>query len=158
MSEKAPKQINISSKINSFFPSDLNTSNVSPEGIDQIISRLEKAIEKVDILSSLTEKNSSVKSEEKETSSPLSNFWKNSLNLLQELKEKSSEAKNVHFEELTEIFIESICFQQDILLHSFSFQKPEGEDMKKLLSILQNQIKRTEKILILEPNLNLQYI
>ena len=74
MSEKAPKQINISSKINSFFPSDLNTSNVSPEGIDQIISRLEKAIEKVDILSSLTEKNSSVKSEEKETSSPLSNF------------------------------------------------------------------------------------
>ena len=157
MSEKAPKQINISSKINSFFPSDLNTSNVSPEGIDQIISRLEKAIEKVDILSSLTEKNSSVKSEEKETSSPLSNFWKNSLNLLQELKEKSSEAKNVHFEELTEIFIESICFQQDILLHSFSFQKPEGEDMKKLLSILQNQIKRTEKILILEPNLNLQY-
>ena len=29
--------------------------------------------------------------------------------------------------------------------------------MKKLLSILQNQIKRTEKILILEPSLNLQY-
>lgn len=157
MSEKAPKQMNISSKINSLFPSDLNTSNISPEGIDQIISRLEKAIEKVDILSSLTEKNSSMKSEEKETSSPLTNFWKNSLNLLQELKEKSCEAKNVHFEELTEIFIESICFQQDILLHSFSFQKPEGEDMKKLLSILQNQIKRTEKILILEPNLNLQY-
>ena len=157
MSEKAPKQMNISSKINSLFPSDLNTSNISPEGIDQIISRLEKAIEKVDILSSLTEKNTSMKSEEKETSSPLTNFWKNSLNLLQELKEKSCEAKNVHFEELTEIFIESICFQQDILLHSFSFQKPEGEDMKKLLSILQNQIKRTEKILILEPNLNLQY-
>jgi len=157
MSEKRPKQMNISSKINSLFPSDLNTSNISTEGIDQIISRLEKAIEKVDILSSLTEKNSSMKSEEKETSSPLTNFWKNSLNLLQELKEKSCEAKNVHFEELTEIFIESICFQQDILLHSFSFQKPEGEDMKKLLSILQNQIKRTEKILILEPNLNLQY-
>ena len=30
--------------------------NISPERIDQIISRLEKAIEKVDILSSLTEK------------------------------------------------------------------------------------------------------
>ena len=146
----------ISPKLNSFFPSELNSSNISQVKIDQIISRLEKAIEKVDILSSLST-NSSVKAEEKESSSPLSNYWKNSLNLLQELKEKSTEDKNIHFEELTEIFIESICFQQDILLHSFSFQKPEGEDMKKLLSILQNQIKRTEKILILEPNLNLQY-
>ena len=146
----------ISPKLNSFFPSELNSSNISQLKIDQIISRLEKAIEKVDILSSLST-NSSVKAEEKESSSPLSNYWKNSLNLLQELKEKSTEDKNIHFEELTEIFIESICFQQDILLHSFSFQKPEGEDMKKLLSILQNQIKRTEKILILEPNLNLQY-
>ena len=142
----------ISPKLNSFFPSELNSSNISQVKIDQIISRLEKAIEKVDILSSLST-NSSVKAEEKESSSPLSNYWKNSLNLLQELKEKSTEDKNIHFEELTEIFIESICFQQDILLHSFSFQKPEGEDMKKLLSILQNQIKRTEKILILEPNL-----
>ena len=144
----------ISPSLNSFlFPS----SNISSENIDQIISRLEKAIEKVDILSSIVEKNSLMKSVEKESSSPLTNFWKNSLNLLQELKEKSSETKNVHFEELTEIFIESICFQQDILLHSFSFQKPGGEDMKKLLSILQNQIKRTEKILILEPSLSLQY-
>ena len=88
MSEKGQKQINISPKINSIFPSELNISNISPERIDQIISRLEKAIEKVDILSSLTEKNSSGKSEEKETSSPLTNYWKNSLNLLQELKEK----------------------------------------------------------------------
>ena len=158
MSEKNKESrfSNITSQLNSFLPNELNSSNISPERIDQIISRLEKAIEKVDILSSLSE-NSSVKAEEKKSSSPLSNYWKNSLNLLQELKEKSSEAKNVHFEELTEIFIESICFQQDILLHSFSFQKPVGEDMKKLLSILQNQIKRTEKILILEPNLNLQY-
>ena len=153
---KKIKTSQIPSKLNSILPSELNSSNISPERIDQIISRLEKAIEKVDILSSLTE-NSSVKPEEKESSSPLTNYWKNSLNLLQELKEKSTEAKDIHFEELTEIFIESICFQQDILLHSFSFQKPEGEDMKKLLSILQNQIKRTEKILILEPNLNLQY-
>ena len=144
----------ISPSLNSFL---LPSSNISSENIDQIISRLEKAIEKVDILSSIVEKNSLMKSVEKESSSPLTNFWKNSLNLLQELKEKSSETKNVHFEELTEIFIESICFQQDILLHSFSFQKPGGEDMKKLLSILQNQIKRTEKILILEPSLSLQY-
>ena len=144
----------ISPKLNSLiFPS----SNISSENIDQIISRLEKAIEKVNILSSIVEKNALMKSDEKESASPLTNFWKRTLNLLLELKEKSSEAKNVHFEELTEIFIESICFQQDILLHSFSFQKPGGEDMKKLLSILHNQIKRTEKILILEPSLNLQY-
>ena len=149
----------ISPKLNSLiFPSStLNSSNISSEKIEQVISLLEKAIEKVDILTSLVEKNSLMKSEEKESASPLTNFWKSSFNLLQELKEKSCEAKNVHFEELTEIFIESICFQQDILLHSFSFQKPGGEDMKKLLSILQNQIKRTEKILILEPSLNLQY-
>ena len=146
----------ISLQLNQILPSKFNSSDMSEERIDQIISRLEKAIEKMDILSSLPE-NTSVKSEEKGSSSPLTNYWKNALNLLQELKEKSSEAKNVHFEELTEIFIESICFQQDILLHSFSFQKPVGEDMKKLLLILQNQIKRTEKIMILEPNLNLQY-
>ena len=156
MTEKNKNNSEISLQLNQILPPEINSSNISPERIDQIISRLEKAIEKMDILSSLTE-DSSIKSEEKESSSPLTNYWKNVLNLLQELKEKSSEAKNVHFEELTEIFIESICFQQDILLHSFSFQKPVGEDMKKLLSILQNQIKRTEKILILEPNLNLQY-
>ena len=75
---------------------------------------------------------------------------------MQELKEKSVEANNVHFEELTEIFIESICFQQDILLHSLSFQKPGNEDMRKLLSILQDQIKKIQKILILEPSLNLE--
>ena len=144
------------SAMNSIIPSDINSPNFSPERIDQIISRLEKAIEKVDILSTITE-NSQIKYEEKESSSPLTYFWKTSLNLLQDLKEKSSESKNVHFKELTEIFIESICFQQDILLHSFSFQKPDNEDMKKLLSILQNQIKKTEKILVLDPSLNLQY-
>ena len=152
------KSLIISPKLNSlFFPSMINSSNITPENIDSIISRLEKSIERIDLLSSLAEKKSSMKSEEKESESPLTNFWKNSLILLQELKEKSCEAKNVHFEELTEIFIESICFQQDILLHSFSFQKPGGDDMKKLLLILQNQIKRTEKILILEPSLNLLY-
>jgi hypothetical protein len=128
---------------------------MSPEKIDQIISRLEKAIGKVDFLSSLNEKTSN-NYEEKESIPPLKNFWNYSLNLLQDLKEKSAEANNVHFEELTEIFIESICFQQDILLHSFSFQKPGNEDMRRLLNILQGQIKKIEKILILEPSLSLQ--
>ena len=70
----------ISPSLNSFL---LPSSNISSENIDQIISRLEKAIEKVDILSSIVEKNSLMKSVEKESSSPLTNFWKNSLNLLQ---------------------------------------------------------------------------
>ena len=144
---------NISLK--NIIPSVLHPSDMSPEKIDQIISRLEKAIGKVDLLSSLNEKTSN-NYEEKESIPPLNNFWNYSLNLLQDLKEKSAEANNVHFEELTEIFIESICFQQDILLQSFSFQKPGNEDMRKLLSILQGQIKKIEKILILEPSLNLQ--
>ncbi|MBR4443262.1 MAG: hypothetical protein IKS52_08350, partial [Clostridia bacterium] len=40
--------------------------------------------------------------------------------------------------------------------HSYSFQKPGNEDMRKLLSILQGQIKKIEKILILEPSLSLE--
>ena len=143
---------NISLK--NIIPSGLHPSDMSPEKIDQIISRLEKAIGKVDLLSSLNEKATN-NYEEKESIPPLKNFWNSSLNLLQDLKEKSAEANNVHFEELTEIFIESICFQQDILLHSYSFQKPGNEDMRKLLSILQGQIKKIEKILILEPSLSL---
>ena len=144
---------NISLK--NIFTSDINSSIMSPEKIDQIISRLEKAIGKVDLLTSLNENTSNIY-EEKESIPPLKNFWSCCQNLLQELKEKSAEAHNVHFEELTEIFVESICFQQDILLHSFSFQKPGNEDMRKLLSILQQQIKKIEKILILEPSLALQ--
>ena len=131
------------------------TSDSSPEKLDEILSRLEKAIKKVDLLSSVNENNRRNYEEIKPTS-PLSIFWNTSLKLLEELREKSLEAENIHFEELTEIFIESICFQQDILLNSIYFKKPGKEDMKKLLSILQNLIKRLEKILILEPNLSLE--
>ena len=153
MSEnKNDKNNNIS--IKNIISSGIHPSDLSPEKIDQIIFRLEKAIGKVDLLSSLND-NTSNNYEEKESIPPLNNFWNNSQNLLQELKEKSAETNNVHFEELTEIFIESICFQQDILLHSFSFKKPGNEDMRKLLSILQGQIKKIEKILILEPSLSL---
>ena len=141
--------------LKNIIPSGIHPSDLSPEKIDQIIFRLEKAIGKVDLLTSLNE-NTSNNYEEKQSIPTLNNFWNYSQNLLQELKDKSAEANNVHFEELTEIFIESICFQQDILLHSFSFQKPGNEDMRKLLSILQGQIKKIEKILILEPSLSLQ--
>lgn len=141
--------------LKNIIPSGLNASDLSQEKIDKIISRLEKAIGKVDLLSSLNEKISD-NYEEKDSTLSLKTFWNHSQSLLQELKEKSTEANNVHFEELTEIFIESICFQQDILLHSFSFQKPGNEDMRRLLNILQGQIKKIEKILILEPCLSLQ--
>jgi hypothetical protein len=122
---------------------------VSSDKLDQIISRLEHAIEKVENLSTIIEYNNN-NLEESNSSPPLSKFWEKLQKFLKELKEKSLEMDNVHFEELTEIFIESICFQQDILIHSPFFQKPGNEEMKKLLSILQIQIKRIEKIL-LEP-------
>jgi len=154
MSEIKNDNINENNSLQSIIQSGFHPSDLSPEKIDQIISRLEKAIGKVDLLSSLNENNYN-NYEEKESTPPFKTFWNYSLNLLQELKEKSAEADNVHFEELTEIFIESICFQQDILLHSFSFKKPGNEDMRKLLSILQGQIKKIEKILILEPSLSL---
>lgn len=127
----------------------------SPDKLNDILSRLEKAIKKVDLLSSKNENNRN-NFEEIKSTSPLTIFWNNSLKLLEELKEKSLEAENIHFEELTEIFIESICFQQDILSNSIYFKNPGKEDMKKLLTILQNIIKRLEKILILEPNLSLE--
>ena len=154
MSEIKNDNINEKNSLQSIIQSGFHPSDLSPEKIDQIICRLEKAIGKVDLLSSLNENNYN-NYEEKESTPPFKTFWNYSLNLLQELKEKSAEADNVHFEELTEIFIESICFQQDILLHSFSFKKPGNEDMRKLLSILQGQIKKIEKILILEPSLSL---
>ena len=155
MSENKNDNNNNNISLKNIIPSGKHPSDLSPEKIDQIIFRLEKAIGKVDLLTSLNE-NTSNNYEEKESIPTLNNFWNYSQNLLQELKDKSAEANNVHFEELTEIFIESICFQQDILLHSFSFQKPGNEDMRKLLSILQGQIKKIEKILILEPSLSLQ--
>ena len=155
MSENKNDNNNNNICLKNIIPSGIHPSDLSPEKIDQIIFRLEKAIGKVDLLTSLNE-NTSNNYEEKESIPTLNNFWNYSQNLLQELKDKSAEANNVHFEELTEIFIESICFQQDILLHSFSFQKPVHEDMRKLLSILQGQIKKIEKILILEPSLSLQ--
>ena len=155
MTKKKNDNNNNNISLKNIIPSGIHPSDLSPEKIDQIIFRLEKAIGKVDLLTSLNE-NTSNNYEEKESIPTLNNFWNYSQNLLQELKDKSAEANNVHFEELTEIFIESICFQQDILLHSFSFQKPGNEDMRKLLSILQGQIKKIEKILILEPSLSLQ--
>ena len=154
MSETQKDNNNQDISLNNILQSKIPLSEISIEKIDGIINRLEKAIGKVNLLSSLNESN--LKNyEEKESTQPFNNYWNYSLNLLQELKEKAAEANNVHFEELTEIFIESICFQQDLLLHSFSFQKPGNEDMRKLLSILQGQIKKIEKILILEPSLSL---
>ena len=154
MSETKNDNNNQNTPISNIIQSGYDTSDMSTSNMDQIISRLEKAIGKVNLLSSLNG-NISDNYEEKESTPPFNNYWNYSLYLLQELKEKSSKANNVHFDELTEIFIESICFQQDILLHSFSFQKPGNEDMRKLLSILQGQIKKLEKILILEPSLSL---
>ena len=141
--------------IQNIIQSETISNETPPEQLDQIISRLEKAIEKVELLSSLNEDDANNIGEIK-IPSPSTIFWNNCLKLLEDLKEKSLQANNVHFEELTEIFIESICFQQDILLSSLYFKKPTKEEMKKLLSILQNQIKKLEKILIFEPNLSLQ--
>lgn len=155
MSENKKENNNKNISFNNIIPSIETTSSSSPDQLNDILSRLEKAIKKVDSLSSKNENNRNDFEDFKSTS-PLTIFWNNSLKLLEELKEKSLEAENIHFEELTEIFIESICFQQDILSNSIYFKNPGKEDMKKLLSILQNIIKRLEKILILEPDLSLE--
>lgn len=110
--------------IQNIIQSETISNETPPEQLDQIISRLEKAIEKVELLSSLNEDDANNIGEIK-IPSPSTIFWNNCLKLLEDLKEKSLQANNVHFEELTEIFIESICFQQDILLSSLYFKNQQ---------------------------------
>ncbi len=75
-----------------------------------------------------------------------SEYWKTCLNLLSELKKRAEETKKHEIESLTEVVLEAICFQQDLLVASDICKKPEIKDMQALAIRYSGFIKKVEEI------------
>lgn len=73
-------------------------------------------------------------------------YWNKTLHHLLELKKCAEETKKPEIEALTEIVLEAICFQQDILIASETFSKPQGKDVQDLAKKYSGFITRVDDI------------
>ena len=62
-------------------------------------------------------------------------YWENTYKLLIDLKNKAKEINSQSLIELTEIIIQCLCFQQDLLTLCFIFQKPDERGMNLIFQI-----------------------
>ena len=110
----------------------------------------EEKIKKINIL--LDRLESSISKLEKKQPKNLENimskaneFWENVYKLLMNLKNKSKEINSPSLIDLTEIVIQCLCFQQDLLTLSCSFQKPDERGMNVIFSRFKILIKPISK-------------
>jgi len=127
---------------------------------DQELSKEEK-IKKINIL--LDKLESSISKLEKKQPKNFENimsktneFWENIYKGLMNLKNKSKEINSPSLTELTEIVIQCLCFQQDLLTLSCSFQKPDERGMNVIFSRFKILIKPISKFLSSDPSTDLQ--
>jgi hypothetical protein len=73
-----------------------------------------------------------------------SEYWNKTFHQFLELKKFAEETKKPEIESLTEIVIEAICFQQDILIASETFKKPQGKDLQDLAKKYSELVTRVE--------------
>ena len=119
-------------------------------------------IEKINLLLDKLETSLS-KLEESKQSKNLENlllkaneYWDNIYKLLIDLKNKSKEINSQSLIELTEIIIQCLCFQQDLLTLCFTFQKPDERGMNLIFSRFKILIKPINKIISSDPDIKLQ--
>ena len=83
-------------------------------------------------------------------------YWENTYKLLIDLKNKAKEINSQSLIELTEIIIQCLCFQQDLLTLCFIFQKPDERGMNLIFSRFKILIKPINKLESSDPNIKLQ--
>ena len=113
-------------------------SNVGRTNLEKEISKEEK-LKKINLL--LDKLESSISKLEKKQPKNLENiiskaneYWENTHKILIELKNKSKEINSPSLIELTDIVIQCLCFQQDLLTLCCSFQKPDERGMNVIFS------------------------
>ena len=113
-------------------------SNVERTNLEKEISKEEK-LKKINLL--LDKLESSISKLEKKQPKNLENiiskaneYWENTNKILIELKNKSKEINSPSLIELTDIVIQCLCFQQDLLTLCCSFQKPDERGMNVIFS------------------------
>lgn len=73
-------------------------------------------------------------------------YWKKTLHNLLEFKKVAADTKSPEIELITEIVIEGVCFQQDILIAAESFKKPQGKDYQDLVKKFSQILTRFDEI------------
>ena len=83
-------------------------------------------------------------------------FWDSTYKILVELKNKSKEINSKSLIELTDIVIQCLSFQQDLLTLCCSFQKPDERGMNVIFSRFKILIKPINKLASSDPSIELQ--
>ncbi len=112
---------------------------ITQETLVNLVNRLELLVSKLEGTqnTSNTNQNTNLKS-----SSPIvstekitvyTDYWNKTLQNLLALKKCAEETKKQEIEHITELVIEGLCFQQDVLIASETFKKPQGKDLQELV-------------------------
>lgn len=125
---------------------------VTQETLVSVVSRLEALVAKLEGTQSGQSQqqtnqiniSSAMLSTEKITA--FTDYWNKTLHLLLELKKCAEQTKKPEIESLTEIILEAICFQQDILIASETFKKPQTKDMQDLAKKFSELINKVEEM------------
>ena len=135
-------------------------SKLEEQNSEQELSKEEK-IKKINLL--LDKLESSISKLEKKQPKNLENiisktneYWENTYKILVELKNKSKEINSPSLTELTDIVIQCLCFQQDLLTLCCSFQKPDERGMNVIFSRFKIIIKPISKLALSNPSIELQ--
>jgi adenylyl cyclase-associated protein len=112
-------------------------SNISEETLNQLITRLENAVNKLEQKSTTNSASTNMLTTEKIAA--FTDYWNKTLHNLLDFKEASKETNMPLLDQISEIVCEAICAHQDILIASEAFKKPVNKDLeqlsKKLISI-----------------------
>ena len=109
-----------------------NTQNIQ-ESKDEKIKKVNYLLDKLETSISKLEKSSHPKSIEN-FQLKSKEFWDSIFHLLLGLKEKSLQMNSPLLKTITDIVLQCICFQQDLLTLCCSFQKPDERGMNIIFS------------------------
>lgn len=124
---------------------------ITQETLVSLVTRMEALISKLEgIQPSQTQQqvnqiniSSAMLSTEKITA--FTDYWNKTLNYLLELKKCAEATKQPEIESLTELVLEAICFQQDILIASETFKRPQGKDSQDLAKKYQELVSKIDE-------------
>jgi hypothetical protein len=113
------------------------TKEEKMEKINLLLDKLESSISKLEKKQPKSVENILSKTNE---------YWENNYKMLMDLQNKSKEINSQSLMELTDIIMQCLCFQQDLLTLCCSFQKPDERGMNVIFSRFKILIKPINKL------------
>jgi len=129
----------------------MESKTITQETLLNLVNRLEALVSRLEGTQSQSQQpinqiNISSAMVSTEKIAAFTEYWNKTLHLLIDLKKCSAETKKPEIDQLTEIVLEGICFQQDVLMASETFKKPQGKDLQDLAKRFTNLIIKIEDI------------